>query len=97
VEAEFQIGSIYKSISHGLVEYKGVDNNGGDVTLHFYSLTYNTDCYWYPTDKALAQHFNFTRVDEAEHQIDLMHCGHSRSEQFLGDDGQHCCRICESA
>lgn len=97
MQSEFQIGSVYKSITHGLVEYKGVDNNGGDITLHFYSLTYKTDCYWYPTEEALGQHFNFIKVDEAESQADLMHCGHPRSEEYLGGDGQHYCRICESA
>jgi hypothetical protein len=55
MEPKFIPGGIYESTTHGTVEYKGVDNYMGDVTLHFYSITHKSDLYCYA--KNLSSHF----------------------------------------
>ena len=55
-EPKFQVGSVYQSRTHGLVEFKGVDNYCGDLSLHFHSVTYGIECYW--SAGALHLHFD---------------------------------------
>jgi len=54
----FTPGAIYNSPTHGIVEFKGMDNYMGQTTFKFRSHTYNTDCYWLPG--ALHQHLDLT-------------------------------------
>ena len=44
----FSKGCIYKSKTHGMVEYIGLDRYFGQTTLHFKSITYGSDQYWLP-------------------------------------------------
>ena len=55
LEHLFIKGAIYKSKSHGMVEFKGMDTYYGQTTFHFYSITYNQNCYWLP--EALNERF----------------------------------------
>jgi hypothetical protein len=52
---KFIPGAVYESTTHGLVEFKGVDQYMGQSTLHFYSLKYSRNCYWLPD--SLDMHF----------------------------------------
>ena len=50
----FQKGQMVQSATHGVVEFKGMDNYMGEVSYHFYSHEYRRDCYWLP--RALKAH-----------------------------------------
>lgn len=59
------VGRIYKSATHGDVEYKGTDTYMGETSLHFRSITYNTDCYWLPSTLP----YHFRQPDESRPAI----------------------------
>lgn len=44
----FTKNTIYKSKTHGLVKFMGLDVYMGQTTFHFQSLTYSEHCYWLP-------------------------------------------------
>jgi len=54
----FEKGSLYQSLTHGMVEYLGTDTYYGQNTLKFKSIQYNTTEYWLP--ESLSFHFGDT-------------------------------------
>ncbi len=61
---EFTIGSLYKSSTHGMVKYEGLDVFHGETTLKFTAIEFSQTCYW--MESSLENHFKEEKMDIPE-------------------------------